>query len=269
MNETTAFQFIIDLIYERSRIRLNDGKHELIKARLGKRMRLHGFSDLPTYCEFLKNGEDEEELTHVVNSLTTNFTHFLREEDHLKFMVNQALPAVCGTSRKQFKVWCAACASGEEAYSIGMYLSEHFPTLSGWDWSVLATDISTKALGAAMQGIYPAQKLGPLPAQWQRSYFQKGRNTWEGHYRIKPALAERIIFRQINLLKPYEFNDSFAVIFCRNVMIYFDRPTQEELMNRLSQHLLPGGYLIVGHAESLTGLSVPLQRVSPSIYHKA
>jgi chemotaxis protein methyltransferase CheR len=269
MNETSAFQYIIDLIYERSGIRLHDGKRELIKARLGKRMRLHGFTELSAYCEFLQSSDDEEELTKVVDSLTTNFTHFLREEDHLKFMVTQALPAVCGNSRKQFKVWCAACASGEEAYSIGMYLSEHFPVQNGWDWSVLATDISTKALGVATQGIYAAQKLGPLPTQWQRSYFQRGRNKWEGHFRIKPELAERIVFRQINLLKPYEFSDQFAVIFCRNVMIYFDRPTQEALMNRLSQYLMAGGYLIVGHAESLTGLSVPLQRVSPSIYRKA
>lgn len=269
MNETAAFQYIIDLIYERSGIRLHDGKRELIKARLGKRMRLHGFADLSTYCEFLKNSADEHELTQVVDSLTTNFTHFLREEEHLKFMANQALPAVLGNSRKPFKIWCAACASGEEAYSIGIYLSEFFPVQNGWDWSVLATDISTKALGAATQGIYPAQKLDPLPTQWQRSYFQRGRNKWEGYYRVKPELAERIIFRQINLLKPYEFSETFAVIFCRNVMIYFDRPTQEQLMNRLSKYLAPGGYLIVGHAESLTGLSVPLSRVSPSIYRKA
>ena len=269
MNETSAFQYIIDLIYERSGIRLHDGKRELIKARLGKRMRLHGFAELTGYCEFLQGCDDEDELTQVVDSLTTNFTHFLREEDHLKFMVAKALPEVLANNRKPFKVWCAACASGEEAYSIGMYLSEHFSTANGWDWSVLATDISTKALGFATQGIYPAQKLGPLPPQWQRSYFQRGHNKWEGHYRIKPELAERIVFKQINLLKSYDFNDRFAVIFCRNVMIYFDRPTQESLMNHLSQYLVPGGYLIVGHAESLTGLSVPLQRVSPSIYRKA
>jgi chemotaxis protein methyltransferase CheR len=269
MNEASAFQFIIDLIYDRAGIRLHDGKHELIKARLGKRMRLHGFPDLGTYCDFLQKGADEAELTQVIDSLTTNFTHFLREEDHLKFMVNKALPETLGTSPKPFKVWCAACATGEEAYSLGMYLAEHFRVNDGWNWSVLATDISTKALNTATQGIYAAQKLGPLPQQWSRTYFQRGRNKWEGYFRVKPELAERIVFKQLNLLKPYQFTDKFAVIFCRNVMIYFDRPTQELLMNQLADCLTPKGYLIVGHAESLTGLSVPLQRISPSIYRKS
>jgi chemotaxis protein methyltransferase CheR len=269
MTETAAFQYIIDLIYDRAGIRLNDGKHELIKARLGKRMRFHGFPDLAAYCEFLQREADEAELTKVVDSLTTNFTHFLREEDHLQFMVTQALPNALPKKPSRFKVWSAACASGEEPYSIAMYLAEHYRLADGWDWTILATDISTKALDVAGQGIYVEQKLEPVPAVWQRNYFQRGKNKWEGYYRIKPALAERVVFRQINLLKPYDFNDLFAVVFCRNVMIYFDRPTQEQLMNRLSQLVLPGGYLIVGHAESLTGLSVPLQRISPSIYRKA
>ena len=269
MNETAAYQFIISLIYERAGIRLHDGKKELIKARLSKRMRLHGYSELAEYCEFLRDSADEDEMTHVVDCLTTNFTHFLREEDHLKFMVAQALPSVTGPTSRKFKVWSAACASGEEPYSMSFYLFEHFPPTAGWDWSVLATDISTKALGKAEQGIYPAERLQALSAQWQRAYFQKGRNQWEGQYRVKATVSDRVQFRQLNLLKPYDFSDTFAVIFCRNVMIYFDRPTQEQLMQRLSQHLIPGGYLIVGHAESLTGLNVPLNRLSPSIYRKA
>jgi len=269
MTETAAFQYIIDLIYERSGIRLHDGKRELIKARLGKRMRFHGFPDLKTYCEFLRTNADEAEVTKVVDSLTTNFTHFLREEDHLKFLVSQAIPAACGSRPARFKVWSAACASGEEPYSIAMYLAEHFPIADGWNWSILATDISTRALGEATRGIYEDRKLSPLPLNWKRDYFLRGKNAWEGYCRIKPELAERVVFRQINLLKPYDFNDAFTVIFCRNVMIYFDRPTQEQLMNRLSHCLTPGGYLIVGHAESLTGLSVPLQRISPSIYRNA
>jgi chemotaxis protein methyltransferase CheR len=268
MNEAAAYQFIIDLIYDRAGIRMHDGKHELIKARLGKRLRFHGFADLPAYCDFLKRA-DEAEITQVVDALTTNFTHFLREEDHLKFLVTRALPDVCSKGLKKFKVWSAACSTGEEPYSLALYLSEFFPVSAGWDWTILATDISTKALGIAQQGIYSAQKLNPLPVQWRNNYFQKGRNKWEGYFRVKPQIAERIIFKQINLLKPYDFTDTFATIFCRNVMIYFDRPTQEQLMKRLVQHLVPSGFLIVGHAESLTGLTVPLQRLSPSIYRRA
>jgi len=268
MNESAAYHYIINLIYDRSGIRLHDGKHELIKARLSKRMRLHGFPDLPSYCEFLTRA-DEAEITHVIDSLTTNFTHFLREEDHLKFLVTRALPEVCSKGQKRFKVWSAACSTGEEPYSLALYLSEFFPLSAGWDWTILATDISTKALAAAEKGIYAAQKLNPLPVQWRNTYFQKGHNSWDGYYRIKSQISERIIFRQINLLKPYDFSDTFATIFCRNVMIYFDRPTQEQLMNHMVQYLVPKGFLIVGHAESLTGLTVPLQRLSPSIYQKA
>jgi chemotaxis protein methyltransferase CheR len=268
MNEAAAFQFIISLIYERAGIRLHDGKRELIKARLGKRMRHFGFAELSGYCDFLRTEADEEEITNVVDCLTTNFTHFLREEEHFKFLVDQALPAFCGHSPCKFRIWCAACASGEEAYSLAIYLFEHFPPGGGWDWSILATDISTRALAKAAQGIYPSDKLEALPLAWRHNYFQIGQNKWEGYCRVKPMLSQRIAFKQLNLLKPYDFSDEFAVIFCRNVMIYFDRPTQEYLMQRLVQHLAPKGYIIVGHAESLTGLNVALTRLSPSIYQK-
>jgi chemotaxis protein methyltransferase CheR len=268
MNEAAAYQFIISLIYERAGIRMHDGKRELIKARLGKRMRFFGFPDLASYCEFLKTKADETEMTEVVDSLTTNFTHFLREEDHLKYLTNQALPSLFAKPPAHFRVWCAACATGEEAYSMAFYLFEHYPLTSGWEWNILATDISTKALGKAKQAIYASEKLEALPLLWRQTYFQKGQNRFEGYFRVKQQVTERVVFKQVNLLKPYDFDDHFAVIFCRNVMIYFDRPTQEQLIKHLSQHLMPNGYLVVGHAESLTGLNVSLKRLSPSIYQK-
>ena len=267
MNEDSAYQYIITLIYDRAGIRLNDGKHELIKARLGKRMRFHGYTELTTYCDFLKNKADEAEMTEVVDCLTTNFTHFLREEDHLKFLTNQALPSLYSKPGK-FKVWCAACATGEEPYSIAFYLFEHYPPSAGWDWSILATDISTKALGKAKAAVYAAEKLEALPVLWRQAYFQKGQNNCDGYYKVKSQVSNRVIFKQINLLKPYDFSEQFAVVFCRNVMIYFDRPTQEGLINQLSHQLMPKGYLIVGHAESLTGLNVGLNRLNPSVYRK-
>lgn len=268
MKEAAAYNYIISLIYERAGIRLHDGKHELIKARLGKRMRFHGFPDLGTYCEFLSTKADEDEMTQVVDCLTTNFTHFLREEDHLKFLTNQALPSLFSKPCK-FKVWCAACATGEEPYSIAFYLFEHYPPSAGWDWSILATDISTKALGKARDAIYAEEKLTALPLSWRQNYFQKGQNNYEGYFRVKSQVSARVAFKQLNLLNPYDFSEQFAVIFCRNVMIYFDRPTQEKLIKQLSQQIMPKGYLIVGHAESLTGLSVGLKRLNPSVYQKA
>ena len=269
MSEADAYQYIIDLIYERCGIRLHEGKHHLIKARLGKRMRHYAMEVLPEYCQFLRDQADEEEIRHVTDALTTNFTHFLREEDHFKFLVNQALPSVLPTGQKRFRIWSAACSTGEEAFSIGVYLAEFFPSSSGWDWSILATDISSRALSKAQQAIYPSDRVEVLPAEWLRRYFQRGRNAWEGHYRVKAVVQDRVRFRSLNLLGPYDFSDMFPVIFCRNVMIYFDRATQEHLVRQLGQHLLPGGYLIVGHAESLTGLSVSLRCLRPSIYQKS
>lgn len=268
MTETEAFNYIIVLIYERCGIRLHDGKHHLIRARLGKRMRHYGIASLPEYCDFLKTQADEDEITHVVDALTTNFTHFMREEDHFKFLVNQALPSLAEPRAKRFKVWSAACSTGEEPYTIAFYLMEHFPTMSGWDWQILATDISTKALSKAQQGIYPNDRLDSVPAEWTRKYFQRGVNAWEDYCRVKKLITDRIRFKQLNLLGAYDFNDSFEVIFCRNVMIYFDRPTQEHLVRQLARMLVPKGYILVGHAESLTGLDVPLRCLKPSVYQK-
>lgn len=266
--EIEDYDFIINLVYERARIRLNDGKHQLIKARLGKRMRHHGHQTLAEYINFLKNSGTEEEITHVVDALTTNFTHFLREKDHFDFLVQTGIPKTLESGQRRFSVWSAACATGEEPYSIGFYLSHHFPPEQNWDWKILATDISTKALGKAQEAIYPEDRLEAVPPEWRRNYFQKGFGKWLGNYRIKDSIRARITFRNLNLLGQYDVNEQFTVIFCRNVMIYFDRPTQEELVKKLSRFLVPKGYLLIGHSESLTGLDTGLKCLRPSVYQK-
>lgn len=268
INETEALRYVIDLIYQRCGIRLHNGKQHLIKARLGKRMRYHGMESLSEYCEYLQQSADEEEITQVVDALTTNFTNFLREEDHFKFLVQHALPSLHSNGDRRIRIWSAACSTGEEPYSIGLYLSEYYPTVAGWDWRILATDISTKVLSKARLAIYPAERLSCLPREWLQRYFQKGQKSWEGHYRVKSVITGRVQFEQINLLGPISFSQAFSVIFCRNVMIYFDRPSQTHLVNQLSRYLVPGGFLMVGHAESLTGLSVSLKCLKPSIYQK-
>ncbi len=268
VDDREDIQFIIDLIYERSRIRLNEGKEQLIRARLGKRMRKHGFTSLSEYCQFLRHQTDEEEISMVVDALTTNFTSFLRERDHFDFLTQNAVPALLGKNGKTIRIWSAACSSGEEPFSIAFCLEEAYPFSAGWDWKVMATDISTKVLDKARAGIYRDDQVEGLPREWLRKYFQRGEGASEGYYRIKNYLSERVAFHQLNLLGAYSFREPFQVIFCRNVMIYFDRPTQEQLVKRLSQFLAPQGYLLVGHSESLIGLSVPLRCLRPSIYQK-
>jgi chemotaxis protein methyltransferase CheR len=263
-----ACEFIIALIYERSRIRLHDGKQALIKARLGKRMRHHGCACLADYCEYLQRPGSGEELTHVVDALTTNFTNFLREEDHFQFLVDQALPALLGRSRRKFQLWSAACASGEEPFSLAFYLDEKYPLAEGWDWRILATDISTKALAKAEAAVYAADRLSGIPNAWLRKHFQKGSGQSEGLFRIKSRLRERICFRQLNLLGACDLPDRFEAILCRNVMIYFDRATQQQLVNNLGRFVGPGGYLLIGHSESLTGLPVPFRCLRPSYYQR-
>ncbi len=263
-----ACDFIIALIYERSRIRLHEGKQALIRARLGKRMRHHGCACLADYCDFLQSPGSHEEVTHAVDALTTNFTNFLREEDHFQFLVDQALPALLGKSRRKFHLWSAACATGEEPFSLAFYLDEKYPLAEGWDWHILATDISTKALGKAQAAVYAGERLTSLSDAWLRKYFQKGSGASEGYFRIKSRLRERVTFRQVNLLGACDIQERFEAILCRNVMIYFDRPTQQQLVTNLGRFVVPAGYLLIGHSESLTGLPVPFRCLRPSYYQR-
>ncbi|HTI72378.1 MAG TPA: protein-glutamate O-methyltransferase CheR [Candidatus Limnocylindria bacterium] len=265
-SEDKAIAWIVDEVYQRSRIRLHEGKETLIRTRLGKRMRKLGIPTLPEYCSYLQRSGDSDEFTHMLDALTTNFTNFLREEAHFQFLVKDALPSLLAGGQKQFTVWSAACATGEEPYSLAIYLAEHFPLAQGWDWHILATDISTKALGKAREGVFQAERVSTVPQAWVRNHFQKGSGEWAGWYRIKPELKERIQFEQFNLLGSSEPAQKFQTVFCRNVMIYFDRQTQEQLAARLARCLVPQGYLMIGHAESLNGLQLPYRLVKPSIY---
>jgi chemotaxis protein methyltransferase CheR len=266
--EIRALDYIIALIYERSRIRMDRGKEALIRSRLGKRMRALGIPSLPDYCQHLDSPEGAGEITRAIDALTTNFTHFLREREHFEFMVNEVLPGLLVPRQKQFSIWSAACATGEEPYTIAFHLEERFPTSDGWNWRIQATDISTRALEKAVQGVYPDERLECLPRGWGSKYFQRGFGTCAGFYRVKRHLQERISFRQMNLLEDQHDDGAFEIIFCRNVMIYFDRSTQERLANRLGRALVPGGYLFTGRAESLNGLALPLRCLRPSIYQK-
>jgi len=268
----SEFEFIRSLVYAHSRIQLGPDKRELVSARLGKRLRATQLATIGEYCELLQGPSAGDELAHLIDAISTNHTFFFRENTHFDFVRSHLVPEMVARNRAErwprFYAWSAASSSGEEAYSLAITLHESLPA-GGWPWHIEATDISHKILAKARAGIYREDVVSRLPAATVRSYFQRGVGPQEGNYRIKPALAAAVSYHHLNLLEGEPpFREPFHVIFCRNVMIYFDRPTQEELVNRLTRRLVPGGYLLVGHSESLTGIKHSLQMVKPAIYRR-
>ncbi len=268
----TEFEFIRGLVYEHSRINLGADKRELVSARLGKRLRATNLSTVTDYCQLLKSESDGDELAHLIDAISTNHTFFFREIAHFDFLSKTAVPEMKVRAKHEhwshFRVWSAACSSGEEPYSVAMLLDE---TLGdAWRWHIECTDISNRILDRAQAGIYREETVGKLDPVRIRKYFQKGHGPQQGNYRIKPRLQANIDFQRLNLLEgAFPFDQLFHVIFCRNVMIYFDRATQEELIQKLTRQVVPGGYIFVGHSESLTGIRHSLQMVRPAIYRRA
>jgi chemotaxis protein methyltransferase CheR len=267
------YQFIRQLVYSHSRINLGPDKKELVSARLGKRLRETKITSISDYCRYLQGQEDAEELSHLIDAISTNYTFFFREIEHFDFLTKTIIPEMShrrsAEKWKSFNVWSAACASGEEPYSIAINLAENFGAKPRWPWRIEATDISHKILQRARVGVYREESVSKVPKPALRAHFQKGFGPQDGNYRVKQHIQDGVTFRQLNLLEGAPpFTEPFHLIFCRNVMIYFDRKTQEELIARLTQRLVPGGYLFVGHSESLSGLKQNLETVKPAIYRR-
>jgi chemotaxis protein methyltransferase CheR len=269
----TDYALISKLVYKHSRIHLGDGKRELVASRLGKRLRALGCASYSDYCGILTRSGAEEELAHLVDSISTNHTFFFREKQHFEFLQNTVLMnfAADRVFRRDgcFRCWSAAASTGEEPYSIALMLAAHAGKTQGFRWEMDCSDISRPALEAARSGIYPAVRLHEVPLDLRQKYFQRGIGAQSGRYRVKQEIRNKIMWHQLNLFQDtYPFQKKFHLIFCRNVMIYFDRPSQEALVERMSELLVPGGYLKVGHSESLAGLSHRLVQVKPAVYRK-
>ena len=268
------FQFIRQLVYDQSSIHLGEEKKEMVCTRLNTRLTRLGLSSVEEYCDLLKSNQEPGEITHLIDALSTNFTTFFREIEHFKILKEKIIPDyLAGTSsppKGPFKAWSAACSTGEEAYSMAIVMASCFQTIDQDSWQIFASDISTRVLETASQGIYEGSRVKlPNPA-WLPRYFQKGMGEWEGYYRVKQSLREQIDFQHMNLLHPsLPTADRYHVIFCRNVMIYFDQSTVKVLVERLFQKLHIGGYLIIGHAESLGRKPRGLRQVKSSIFWKS
>jgi chemotaxis protein methyltransferase CheR len=266
------FNFLCRLVYERSRIHLSPDKKVLVATRLAKRLRQLQLGSYGEYCDLLRSPAGEEELQYLIDRISTNHTHFFREMKHFDFLREKIYPAArekSGVNDTPFRVWSAACSSGEEPYSLTIHLAEHFAPAAANAWQIEASDISTRVLEIAERGVYETDKLGDISQELLRRHFQKGMGERAGQFRVKDVLRQRVRFHQLNLLQPpYPFSQLFHVILCRNVMIYFDRPTQELLIGHLAERLQPGGFLLVGHSESLSAIKHPLQLIQPAIYLK-
>jgi chemotaxis protein methyltransferase CheR len=254
------------LAREKFGLELRQGKEELVSTRLRKKMREVGIGSFREYYDFVLADRTGDALIAMIDALATNHTSFLRERAHFDFLRTQLLPEIAG--RAQFTIWSAACSTGEEPYTIAFTLLDALGPRAAQRARILATDISTKALNAAAQGVFANERLEGLPMEWRRKFLLRGERKWEGFFRVRPEVSAMISFRRLNLIEPLPQMGPMALVFCRNVMIYFDRGTQEGLVNRITEKLDPGGYLFVGHSESLSGIQHELEYVSPAIYRK-
>ena len=267
------FRKIKQLAHERFGLDLKEGKEALVAARLGKHLRERGFHSFAQYYDRVLSDPSGETLIELIDSLTTNHTSFLRERAHFDFLAqivdNELRDAA------MIQIWCAASSSGEEPYSMVMSLLAGAGGAAPIELSearrrfrILATDISTRVLGMAKRGVYPAERFREVPEAWKRAFLLRGGGSSAGLYKIRPEIASLVEFARLNLIEPFVNKRMMHVIFCRNVMMYFDKATQQDIVARLTECLAPGGYLFVGHSESLTGIEHDLQYVRPAVYRR-
>ena len=260
------------LIYRESGINLNSDKKTMMEIRIKRRLHSLDIASFVEYCDFVFTPQGtENELVHLIDVITTNKTDFFREPGHFDYLVSKALPELAarhGASRKSL-VWSAGCSTGEEPYTLAMVLSEYSQASPGFRFAVLATDICTAVLAKAAMGIFKTDLVKPVPPDLQRKYFMRSRDPASDVVRVVPEVRALVEFRRLNFMDAeFGLPESPEVIFCRNVIIYFDRPTQVRILEKLTRQLVPGGYFFAGHSESLQGMDLPLVPVAPSVYRK-
>jgi len=261
------FKRIRQVVYDLSRIDLHSGKKVLVQTRLSKRIRSLGLSSFGEYLKCVENDMSGKELCAMVDCLTTNLTRFFREKAHFDYL-KESLVCLKPENQDRLRIWSAGCSSGEEPYSIAMILRELWSEIDKMDVRILATDISSNMIRSARHGTYSLDRLKHVPFELRQKYFKKVHTGRGEKYQIKSEASKLITFRRHNLAGPWPMKGPFQVILCRNVMIYFDREAQKQLVSRFYNILAPEGLLIVGHSEGLAGLGHSFKHVRPSIYMK-
>jgi chemotaxis protein methyltransferase CheR len=254
-------------------IKMPEAKKTMLQARLQKRLWKLGMTSFDEYCDYLFSHEGlEQELAHMIDVVTTNKTEFFREPKHFEYLVEDALPNLIKHKglREQFIIWCAGCSTGEEPYSIAMVLNDFAEQHPEFRFFILGTDISTRALEQAKLGIYEEDRIDPIPMLMRRKYLLKSKEQGKEFVRVVPELRAFVKFRRLNFMdKNFGLREPVDIIFCRNVIIYFDRPTQEVVLDRICSYLNPGGYLFTGHSETLNGMNLPIVPVAHTVYRQA
>ena len=269
---TRDFGRLRSLIYAQSGISLNAEKKTMLEPRIKRRLRNLNLNSFGDYCDYLFGPHGEkEELVHLLDVVSTNKTDFFREPEHFEFLVEKAIPDLVARneSGRPLLIWSAGCSTGEEPYTLAMVLMECGQRHPGFRFRILATDISTTVLAKAERGVFRSEVVGPVPSDLRRKYFMRSRDRNSNVLRVVPELRQLVEFRRLNFMDAdFGLSQKADVIFCRNVIIYFDRPTQERIVQKLAAQLLPGGYAFVGHSETLHDMDLPLAPVAPALYRK-
>ena len=265
--DEASFERIAGILYKKSGITLNAGKHELVKSRLVKRMRVTGIQRFDEYLAFVEKDSTGRELREMIDVLTTNKTSFFREAQHFDFLRESLLPKMRKSSNK-IRIWSAGCSTGEEPYTLAILLREEIPEAGLTDVKILATDLSDRVLAAARKAEYTPDKLDDLPPGILKKYFKPVEDGEHGAWRVNDSVRKLVSLARLNLMEQWSMKGPFQAIFCRNVMIYFDKPTQERLIHRFGELLGRDGHLFVGHSESLMASCNEFAYVRPAVYVK-
>ena len=268
------FQQFSSFIYDQVGIQLPPAKKTMLESRLQKRLKLLGIPSFAEYGNFVFSPEGARmELVHLIDAVTTNKTDFFREPGHFRFLAETALPAIMkrrDISRSHpVRIWSAGCSSGEEPYTLAMVLAEFAAAHHDCSFSILASDISTRILETAKKAIYPEERVGDIAMDIKKKYLLRSKDRNRSLIRIRPELRAKVAFRRINFMdSDYGVTEKMDIIFCRNVIIYFDKPTQQNLMEKFHRQLRPGGYLFLGHSETMNGIDIDLKSVGATVYMK-
>lgn len=259
------FAQLRDLVFQHTGISLSDEKKQLAYSRFSKRLRALGLSRFEDYIALLGD-ERSDELQDFISAITTNFTSFFRESHHFDFLAQEV--ALLGKSNSRIRIWSAGCSSGEEPYSMAVTLLDRVPECRGWDIKILASDLDRKMVETASKGIYTLERLNGVDERIKKTWFMKGRGANQGMVKVKPDLSSLIEFRQLNLLHSWPMKGPFDIIFCRNVIIYFDKSVQAQLFKQFARVLKPGGKMVIGHSENLAGVTNDFRLIGRTIYER-